>query len=104
MAVSMGLRNKATGEHREVPIATLATFNEVWLPLCERLELVWVPEFAGGALTRVPEHLIPHIVGELSTLAEMVVTTGQGWIAERISNILTAFVETSPVEWEYAFG
>jgi hypothetical protein len=105
MAVSMGLRNKATGEYREVPVATLNSFHEVWLPLCEQLGLVWVRLFAGGTLTTVPDHAIPEINQELRALAVEVATDpNTGWITERVEAILTAFAETSPSEWEYDFG
>jgi hypothetical protein len=105
MAVSMGLRNRLTGEYQEVPIATLASFREVWLPICERLGLVWIPEFAGGALTVVPEQLIQEIVRELQALAHDIGDTPNlRWIAERAEAILAAFAKTTPTEWEYDFG
>jgi hypothetical protein len=105
MAVSIGLLNKATGEYREVPVATLATFRNAWLPLCERLGLLWVPLFAGGALTTVPEHAIPDIIRELHTLAaELSSDPDMDWLRERVDAILAAFAETNPAEWEYDFG
>jgi hypothetical protein len=105
MAVSMGLRNKATGEYREIPIATLASLSDVWLPLCQSLGLVWVPYFSGGALTTVPEHLIPEITRELRNLVAVITSDPDlAWIQERAEAILTAFAETDPAEWEYDFG
>src|SRR5262245_41513915 len=101
MAVTMSLRNKATGEHRSVSVSTLGLFITEWLPLCEQFGLVNVSHFHEGRPYPVPEALVPEIIRELSILAEAVVTTGQAWIAESIANILTAFAETNPTEWEY---
>ncbi|MCI0701217.1 MAG: DUF4404 family protein [Planctomycetia bacterium] len=93
------------GESREVPIASQRGFTESWLPLCERLGLQFVSLFAGGALTTIPEELIPEITRELRLLlAEVEAAPDHAWIAERINNILTAFAETNPAEWEYSFG
>ena len=105
MAVEMGLRSKATGEYRVVPVATLRSFREVWLPFCERLGQVWIPLFAGGALTTVPSHVIPDVIHELQTLrAEAMTAPDVAWIAESIEAILATFSETNPAEWEYDFG
>lgn len=105
MAVSMGLRHNVSGEYREVPVATLRAFREDWLPACQRLDLQFVPLFAGGALTTVPPELIPDIVRELRTLlAALVNDRTSEWIVERVRAILTAFAETNPAEWEYDFG
>jgi hypothetical protein len=49
--------------------------------------------------------LIPEIVRELrSPLAEVKDNPKNGWIAERIIDILAAFAESDPTEWEYDFG
>ena len=105
MSVSMGLRNKATGEYRLVPIASSSGFAEGWLPLCERLGLRHVSMFAGGALTTVPDDLIPEIVRELRALrAHCEADPEAAWIAERCRDVLAAFAETNPAEWEYDFG
>jgi hypothetical protein len=101
----MGLQNKTTQEYREVPIASLRGFREGWVPLCERLGLQFVPLFVGGALTVVPDQLIPEIIRELHLLfAEVNSVPDCEWIAERINAILAAFTETSPTEWQYDFG
>lgn len=105
MSVSMGLQHKATGEYRNVALASLRGFTEGWLPLCERLGLQFVPLFSGGALTTVPDELVPEIIRELRLLlAEAEVASETAWIAERVRNVLAAFAETNPTEWEYDFG
>ncbi|MCE9560666.1 MAG: hypothetical protein K8U57_01300 [Planctomycetes bacterium] len=105
MTVSMGLTNRLTGEYRHVPISTSGSFRDVWIPLCNQIGLIYVPDFEGGAFTHVPPELIPDIVKELSLLAEVVVAReGYDWIAERIAEIIQAFKETNPDEWEYDFG
>lgn len=104
MSVAMGMQNRLTGEYRVVPISSSETWREVWLPLCLRFDLVHLRDFQGGALCSVPAELIPDIIRELGVLAEVVVTEGHEWIAERITNILSAFAETNPEEWEYDFG
>lgn len=104
MSVALLIRNRLTGKDRYVPISSSGGWREVWLPLCLRFGLVYVRDFEGGALTSVPPELIPAILHELSLLAEVVVTEGHEWIAERIANITTAFAETNPDEWEYSFG
>jgi hypothetical protein len=101
----MHLSHKATGEYREVPIASLGGFTEGWLRLCQQLGLHLVPLFSGGALTTVPDELIPEIVRELRLLLVNVEPDpDSAWIAERVNDILTAFAETNPAEWEYSFG
>jgi|GEM_PF-3737994 len=105
MSVSMGLRHKTSGEYREVPIASSRGFIEGWLPLCEQLGLQYIPLFNGGAFTTVPEDLIPEIIRELRLLHTKVENdSGRAWIAERVTDILAAFAETNPKEWEYDFG
>ena len=105
MSVSLMLHHKLTGDLREIPIASQSGFVEGWLPICERLGLVWVPEFTGGALTRVPKDLIPEITRELELmLAEVKGNTEGEWITERINYVLTAIAEVNPAEWEYSFG
>ncbi|VTT97707.1 Uncharacterized protein OS=Calothrix sp. PCC 6303 GN=Cal6303_2680 PE=4 SV=1 [Gemmataceae bacterium] len=105
MSVSMGLRNRVTGAYRYVPVATAWGFLDEWLPLCRRYGLSHVAEFSGGALCPVPLELIPEIVRELGVLAEAVIAEpGHEWMAERIAEILKAFAETDPAEWEYDFG
>lgn len=101
----MNLQNRQTGEFREVPLGSLRGFNEDWLPACERLGLVWVPQFSGGALTVVPDELINPIRQELCQLRSALLGAKQGaWIVERIDSALAAFAETNPTEWEYGFG
>jgi hypothetical protein len=104
MTVEMGIR-RHTGEYEVVPVATAATFREVWLPACERLGLEWVARLHDGALTPVPLGLLPQIVNELGQL--------RGWAAEqpdlkhvveRIDAILAAFRDTDPLACEYDFG
>ncbi len=105
MSVSMSLKNRHTGEFRDVPLGSLRGFNEHWLPACERLGLVWVPHFSGGALTVVPDELIGPILQELCQLRLALLGAEQlAWIVERIDSVLAAFAETNAEEWEYSFG
>jgi hypothetical protein len=101
----MGLQNRTTGEFRDIPVATLSSFREQWLPLCGRLGLEWVSSFHDGSLVPLPPELIPAVIRELHTLAEAVAADDEyEWIGERIATILAAFAETDPREWAYDFG
>ena len=105
MSVSMGMRNKTTGEYRVVPIASSRGFTEDWLPFCDPLGLQLVSLFSGGALTTVPDDLIPEIIRELQLLLTATENSRSSeWIAERVRDILTAFADTNAAEWEYDFG
>jgi hypothetical protein len=105
MSVSLMLQNKATGEFREVPVASQSGFEVSWLQFCRQLGLQLVPMFSSGALTSVPDEFIPEIVRELRLLlAATEASSDSEWIAESIRGILTAFAETNPSEWEYSFG
>ena len=105
MSVSLMLRNKVTGEFREVPVASQQGFEVNWLQFCHQLGLQLVPLFSGGALTAVPEELIPEIVRELRLLLAITeASPDSAWIARSVRGILAAFAETDAVEWEYSFG
>ena len=105
MSVEMGIRHRDSGEYEVVPVATLATFRQVWLPACERLGLELVPLFAGGALTIVPPEVVPRIVAEVERLRRWAAEQPDGmYLADRCSGILAAFARTDPAACEYDFG
>lgn len=105
MTVEMGIRHHTTGEYEVVPVATSDTFRRVWLPVCERLGLEFVPLFAGGALTTVPADLVPRIVAEVERLRAAAVEWPDGeYLADRCSGILAAFARTDPAACDYDFG
>jgi hypothetical protein len=99
------LRHKATGESREVPIATERGFEEGWLPVCLHLGLYLVPMFQGGAFTDVSPEFLPHIARELRVMRSALVDDpASAWIVERIDAVRAAFADCDPAEWEYYFG
>lgn len=105
MTVEMGILHRDSGEYEVVPVATLATFRNTWLPACKQLGLEWVPLFAGGALTTVPTGLIPQIIAELERLKSWAEMRPDGdYLAERCAGILAAFRRTDPMACRYDFG
>lgn len=105
MTIEMGILDSDSGEYSVVPVATVAAFQGVWLPACERLGLELVPLFGGGALTTVPPELVLQIVAEIERLrswaAEWQVDS---YLADRCSDILAAFARTDPAVCHYDFG
>jgi hypothetical protein len=105
MSVEMGIRHRDSGEYEVVPVATTDTFRRVWLPASGQLGLELVPLFAGGALTAVPQELVPRIIAELERLRGWAVAKPDGeYLAERCTGILAAFARTNPTTCEYEFG
>jgi hypothetical protein len=105
VTVGMSLQNRNTGESRDVPLGALKAFDEDWLPICERLGLVWVPQFRSAALWRVPNELIGPIIQELCQLRLALLGVEElEWVLNRVNNALAAFAETHPAEWQYGFG
>lgn len=99
------LRHRTTGEVREVPIAAQATFREVWQQVAARLGLELVPLLTGGALTSTPPGLIPSLARELEALQSAEAAGPHGeYLADRIGDLLTAFAQHDPADWEYSFG
>lgn len=100
MTVELGIRHRESGEYEVVPVATSATFREVWLPACKQLGLELVPEFPGGALTTVPAEFVPRIVDELDRLRQWAAgNVGDpyaGYLVDRCDGLLRAFARTDP--------
>lgn len=105
MSVSMLIHDLVTGETEEVPVACTETFQDVWLPVCERLGLQLVPLFSGGALATVPMELIPQIVVELGRLRDAADCLPEGdYLARRCMGLLDAFARTDAAQCCYSIG
>ena len=105
MTVALGIRHRDSGEYDVVAVATAAAFRSIWLPACELLGLKLVPLFEGRAFTNVPPSLVPEIVEEVERLKKWALDQPEGaYLAERCTNILAAFKNTSPATCDYDFG
>jgi hypothetical protein len=105
MTVEMGIRNRDTGEYRVVTVAGSKTFERVWLPACQELNLELVSHFHDGMLTRVEPEDIPRIIEELQQLRAWAAAKADlAFVVERIDTIVKAFSENDPRHCEFDFG
>jgi hypothetical protein len=98
MSVAIHIKFKAPGKSPlSIPVASQGTYHTVWLPMAEKLGLVWVPQFENGPVVDVKE--LAAVVHEFRTLREAMANNPRhSFIVERIDLILEELGDVSPDE------